>query len=247
MEYAQITYPPLSFPASKEEAFALAERLTGDAWNAFSSPRHASGYNWDLTGGQTFLALRIKGRESAIVQPLCVLCGQGVLTPEELIIALGRDPKKTADGKWEEKQGGACQSKPSREFISKIHQYGAELFPSGKYRRETKPYDSRLPGSASMPYIYVIRDALEDIKIGITMHPKTRFRAIESHEQTTINDFVCQGPSPYAYAIEQQLLGLYGSGRHPTKKSREWLIGVSLQEAADAVRSALRIMGRPAA
>lgn len=227
--------PVFTKPSTKIEALKIAEKLVGEAWDQFSSVRSVPGATWDLLGGHAFLGKRVKGPEWYISQSLCWLCGQGKLSSKELIIALGRNPKLCPDKTLEEQITGAVRSSPPQELVERIHSYALEIYPVAKYEKKKRFYDEGLPLSSTTPYIYVIEDVNNDIKIGISINPKTRFRTIESYEDTVIKRYFCSKATSYAYTIEQMLLNRYGSGRNPTKKSREWLWQVSFEEVCAAV------------
>lgn len=97
-------------------------------------------------------------------------------------------------------------------------------------KKRERFYDKGLPQDSLIPYMYVIEDIKGDVKIGISTKPKTRFRAIESYESTVIKQYYCSKPMPHAYPIEQTLLNKYGRGKHPTKKSQEWLWEIPFEE-----------------
>lgn len=243
MNRVNIDIPSFIKPATREEAFNIAEQLTGEAWNEFSSAREVPKATWDLLGGHAFLGKRVKGPEWYVSQSLCWLCGQGELTSKELIIALGRNPIMGPDGKLEEQVNGAVRSSPSQELVEKIHSYALEIYPVKKYEKRERFYDKGLPQDSLIPYIYVIEDIEGDVKIGISKKPKTRFRTIESYENTTIKQYFCSKATDCAFIIEQTLLNKYGCGKHPIKKSREWLWQISFDEARSAVDNAARRAG----
>lgn len=230
-------FPQLDRPMTREEALAQAERLTGAFWHTFSPPLPTPKSTWGLRGGQVFLGLRIKGNEYAIAQALCWLCGQRVITPRELIIALGRQPVESARG-LEERVSGKVQSSPAVELVDRINAFGVELYPITKYAKKgARFYDRELPPASSLPYLYVIEDELRDVKIGISIDPRNRFRQIETYETTTIEQFRVYGPAVATRDIEQALLRYFGSGQHPAKRSREWLFGRTFSEVIDRIEA----------
>ena len=237
MDRNNLVIPSFRKPTTRKEAFNMAEQLTGKVWNEFSSARKTPKATWDLLRGHAFLGKRIKGPEWHISQPLCWLCGQDQLTSKELIIALGRNPIVGPDGKLEEQVNGAVRSNPSQELVEKIQSYALEIYPVAKYEKRERFYDKGLPQDSLIPYIYVIEDIKGDVKIGISTKHKTRFRTIESYEDTVIKQYSCSKPTPRAYLIEQTLLSKYGRGKHPTKKSQEWLWKIPFEEVKAYVDS----------
>lgn len=236
-----IVLPEFSRPKTKEAAYELAERLTGDYWPQFSPPRPAAGAPLGALGGQAFLAKRVKGPEWRITQPLCWLCGQGVLTTSELIMALGRRTVMHSTG-WEEKvSGGRVQAKENLTLVDKVSAYGFDLWPTDNYRKLTgiRPYDQKCPDPSPTPYIYVIEDQLGDVKVGISTEPAWRFRCLERDENTTLVSWYCTKSTRYALTIEQTVLNHFGKGRNKRKKSEEWLWEVTFDEAKAAVEREL--------
>ena len=145
MKNDKLIFPHFNKPNTRDEAFSLAKQYTGKFWSDFSAPKSAPSSTWNLLGGQAFLGKRVKGPEWYISQGLCWLCGRGVLTPTELITALGRNPKSGPDSKLEEKVTGAMRSSPPVSLIENIHSYGIEVYPTAKYKKHERFYDSDLP------------------------------------------------------------------------------------------------------
>ncbi len=220
--------------STKERSLGIAKSLVGRYWNQFSPIRNSPKSTWGLLGGHSFLGKRVKGPEWKISQSLCFLCGEGIITPEELIIALGRQPI-IRDNLLEEKVTGAMRSDPSPELVNKIQSLALEIYPIAKYEKRKRFYDNHLPQDSTTPYIYVIKDIQSDIKIGVSKQPKTRFRTIEAYENTEIFEFYCSKAISNAYGIERRLLNRYGTSQNPNKKSEEWLCNVSFEQIKDNV------------
>jgi hypothetical protein len=64
------------------------------------------------------------------------LCGQGILTPRELLISLGRNPLEKGGFLDVEMKSGYTESDPSSDLIEKLNKYGAKIFPVEKYRKK---------------------------------------------------------------------------------------------------------------
>jgi len=228
---------PEFFKPTKEESYEVAKRLTGDYWLQFSplrsSPKSTGGY----LGGQQFLALRVRGDEWELTQSLCWLCGQGVLTPNELITSLGRKPKLRSKypAGLEEEVGSSRHPLITQQLIDKVSQYGFDLWPMEDYEKVSKPYDKDLPPYSSMPHVYVIEDELHDVKVGISSQPRWRFRTLERDEDTILKRWSHTKPTRYALTIEQAVLNHFGKGRNPRKRSEEWLWEVTFEDAKAAV------------
>lgn len=235
--------PEFYRPKTMEESSAIAHRLTGDYWAQFSPPRPSSGSDRGYVGGQHFLALRCKGPRWYIVQPLCWLCGQGVLSPPELINALGRRLGPTSYGGYEEKISPMpVTADPTFQVIEKTSAYGFATWPIKDFIKITgiRSYDDVLPKAAQTPYVYVIEDTLGDVKVGISNDPQQRFRQVETTENTKLKQWHCtKKPTRYALTIEQTVLNRFGKGRNPRKQSEEWLWQVTFEEAKAAVECEL--------
>lgn len=230
--------PEFYQPETKEAAYELAERLTGDYWPQFSPPRPSPAAPLGAVGGQAFLAKRIKGDEWKITQPLCWLCGQGVLSPTELINALGRRLVIHSTD-YEEQIRTPNDADPTPQVLAKTSAYGFVTWPLKKYKKEkgVRPYDKKLPKVSSTPYVYVIEDIQGDVKVGISNDPQRRFRDLERDEGTTLNPerCYCTEATRYALTIEQAVLNQFGKGRNGRKKSEEWLWEVTFEEAKAAI------------
>jgi hypothetical protein len=106
-----IVYPNFQKPKTKEEAFQFLRELTGQYWNSFSPVRPIKTAGIGL-GGQAFLVKRIRGKEWSTALRLCYLCGQGILSPRELLMALGRQVVEKEDGCLDVKTSGDMRSNP---------------------------------------------------------------------------------------------------------------------------------------
>lgn len=238
-----VVLPEFSKPKTLDESYAIVQRLTGDYWQQFSPPRPSNGSDGGYVGGQHFLALRSKGPRWTITQPLIWLCGQGVLSPPELINALGRRLGPTAYGGYEEKISPMpVTADPTFQVIEKTSAYGFATWPIKDFIKITgiRSYDDDLPKAAQIPYVYVIKDTLGDVKVGISNDPQQRFRQVETTENTKLKQWHCtKKPTRYALAIEQAVLNHFGKGRNPRKNSEEWLWEVKFEDAKTAVEQKL--------
>lgn len=248
-----VVLPEFYQPKTLEESYKIAQRLTGDYWQQFSLPRSSPTSTGKHVGGQHFLALRAKGRPGAttwaITQPLMWLCGQGVLTPPELINALGRRLVVHPTG-YEEQISTPNRAEPTPDVLAKTSAYGFATWPLEDFIRQDgiRSYDKDLPKLASTPYVYVIEDNQGDVKVGISNDPQRRFRDLErdelrdlkSNEKTTLQRWFClQKSTRYALTIEQTILNRFGKGRNSRKNSEEWLWQVTFEEAKAAVEREL--------
>ncbi|MDP2100119.1 MAG: hypothetical protein U1C51_04415 [Candidatus Izemoplasmatales bacterium] len=136
MQDENITYPSFEKPQTTDDAFKIAHELTGQFWSSFSPARNRTSSDKKGLGGQAFLAKRVAGREWFDSQKNCYLCGQGILTPRDLLISLGRNPLEKGGFLDVEMKSGCTESDPSPDLKEKLNKYGAKIFPVEKYRKK---------------------------------------------------------------------------------------------------------------